>query len=902
MNRHEERQLAKFYRERNLGPVKIYAVIGYTLVPLFWLLDLVVVPEHADLLLKVRAFIAASCVGVHLAARYRPSWIERALTPISMWMAFMVAWSVTAMVFLHDGYASPYYAGICLVVITVGFLSVWPATTAVFFYALTYLPYALPLFLGAPVENPRLAATHHVFLLSTIIISFVAQQFRFRLETAKFLDSMRLAEASRSLEDALGRLTEMDRLKNEFFNNVTHELRTPLTMILSPLDVMLHEEEGATLPRSTRASLQLIWRNGIKLLKLINDLLDLSKIEERYLRLRVENTDLTSLLIEITEHAAPLAARKNIDVELNIVRTHDDLHVDVEKLERVFVNLLSNALKFSSEGGCVTIELDTEPGPAHREEVVIRVRDTGVGIAPDKLEVIFERFRQAHQSTTRRYGGTGIGLAFAREISRLHGGDIEVESIEGEGSTFSVRLPTGRAHLTEDIVDRRQRAVDVDTELRSGAGEPREWTRVLSARADYRFLDIEEVTERRLVERGDDALKATRVLVVEDNIELLRFIHSQLADEHAVYLAQHGRQGLELAIRERPDIIVTDYMMPELDGIELITELRKVSELSETPIVMLTAKNDAEDRIRSRSVGADAYLSKPFSPQELRATIRALLEKRGRQATNLIAAQAKSLEIISAGLAHEIHNPLSYVRNAQFVIAQSAEHVVRVASALPPGTLDEEAQARLTKAVGKIESMTSVAGGGIERIESIVDLVRRYAREGYPDAPESVVFDGLVREVIRLAIPARTEEVTLEVALDAAEVEIACIVDEMQQVIRNLIQNAIDAVAEQGGGRVEVRTRCDAEYLYLDVIDDGPGIPRELLSRIFTPFFSTKAGGEGMGLGLAICHQVVRAHRGVIDVSSSEDEGTHFVVRVPRVPVPGGRPRATTSGPMRVSA
>lgn len=882
MNEHQERQLAAFYRDRNLGPIKIYAVIGYTIVPLFWLLDLVVVPDLATELLFLRAFIAVHCIIVHPIAVYRPQWIERILTPLSMWMAFMVAWSVTAMVFLHDGYSSPYYAGINLVIITVGFLSLWPPTTATIFYALVYLPYALPMFFGRSVPDPGLATTHHVFLLSTIVITFVSQQFRFRLETAKFLDELRLAQTTKSLENALGRLTEMDRLKNEFFNNITHELRTPLTMILSPLDVMLNEEDGPPISRSTRASLQLIWRNGIKLLKLINDLLDLSKIEERYLRLRVDNDDLTGLLREITEHAAPLAARKEIDVRLEIVATHDDLHVDLEKLERVFVNLLSNALKFTGEGGRVTIELDVERSVDGVDSVVVRVHDTGIGIPADKLEVIFERFRQADQSTTRRHGGTGIGLSFAREISRLHGGDIDVASVVGTGSVFTVRLPTGRAHLTPDIVDRRRRAVSVGREQRSSDAEPREWTRVLSARPDYRFLDIEEVTERRLVERGDDALKATRVLVVEDNIELLRFIHSQLQDEHAVYLAQHGRQGLELANRERPDIIVTDYMMPEMDGIELIASVRGSSELAETPIIMLTAKNDVDDRIRSRTAGADIYLSKPFSPSELRASIRGLLEKRGRQATSLMAAHARSLEIISAGLAHEIHNPLSYIRNAQYVISQSASQVLRAADQLPTEVFDETTRARLVKSVGKIEAMTSVADGGIERIESIVDLVRRYAREGYPDQPELVTFDAMVQEVVQLAVPPPGEQVTLELSLGTEDLAIACVADEMQQVVRNLIQNAIDAVSAQGGGRVDVRTSYDASYLYFHVEDDGPGIPREMLSRIFTPFFSTKAGGEGMGLGLAICHQVVRVHRGIIDVQSIEGEGTRFVVRLPR--------------------
>lgn len=864
-------ELQRHIDDQNFGALRISAIIGYTIVPGFWLLDVLVLPEQKWLFGAMRLFAAVCCIIVHLGIVHRPSLVRRYLGFLSQYLALLVAWSIEFMVFSLGGYDSPYYAGLLLVVMTIGYLFAWPLRTALLFNALVYVPYLAPTLFGArPWGDGQVAVANHVFLLSTMLISSIAQQVAYGLRSREILGRIHLEQTREELEGANARLQESDRLKSEFFNNITHELRTPLTMILSPLDVLLRDT-GARLDESERASLQLMWRNAIKLLRLIETLLDLSRIEEKYLRLRVQRSDLVDLLEEIVQHTQPLAARKHIHVSLQASRTADDLWTDHEKLERVVVNLLSNALKFTDDGGRVTLWLD-----ADETHATIAVEDNGIGIAPEAHEVIFERFRQADGGTTRRYGGTGIGLAFAREIARLHGGDIHVESEPGQGSTFILRIPRGRDHLSDDVLDRRKVNRAVPEPARANDREPREWSRALALRTDVRFVDIDEVTERRLIDRGDDRMKATRILVVEDNVELLRFIHTQLQGEHAVYLAQDGLQGLELAERERPDVIVTDYMMPELDGLGLIAALKQRPALADVPVVLLTAKADPSDRIRGREAGADIYLSKPFSPSELRAAIRTLLERRGRQASSLLAAQTQSLELISAGLAHELHNPLSYVRNAQHAIARDAQKVLAAA-----GELSHEARADLDKPLRRIGRMLDVADTGIERIEAIVELVRRYARDGYPEGTELVAFDDLVRDVLRFIVPPDPERTRVRQELSAPGALVEGRADELQQVVRNLIQNAVDAVTEHGEGSIRIRTGVEDGMLRFVVEDDGPGIPRERIGRVFTPFFSTKAGGDGMGLGLAICHQVVRAHDGLIEVESAAGEGARFEVRLP---------------------
>ncbi len=304
------------------------------------------------------------------------------------------------------------------------------------------------------------------------------------------------AVLERITEDRV-RIENLDRLRTQFFSNITHELRTPLTMIMAPLEGLLEGEIGNLRPHQ-KEYLRPIQRNALKLLKLINDLLDLAKIEEKYLRLRVEQTNLVGLVTDIVEQARPLAARKGISLDLERNHVDADLQVDIEKMERVLVNLISNALKFTELDGRVCIWIDSRGN-----EVQVGVRDTGVGIAADQLDRIFERFSQADGTTTRRYGGTGIGLALAKEIVELHGGRITVESVEGEGSQFVVHLKRGGAHLQPEILERR-RSVNPATEARRGEDrEPREWTRLLLERKDYRFLEIAEATERRIASRGD---------------------------------------------------------------------------------------------------------------------------------------------------------------------------------------------------------------------------------------------------------------------------------------------------------------------------------------------------------------------------------------------------------------
>lgn len=870
---------------RNTDALRYGAAIGATFVPAFWLLDLVVVPNRVFELLFLRVLMGLFSVAVLVLIWKKRSFMEQRHTFFTQALSLLITWSIELMVFLHEGYSSPYYAGICLVVMTAGFLFSWTTRNALIFSLLVYVPFLMPAVTDQiPITNAPLFFVQQFFLVSTIGIVFISQQFRYRLEERGFFGARALERTKASLEEALAKLKELDRAKGHFFSNITHELRTPLTMILAPLESIMAEDLGPCTEKQ-KSYLQSISKNGLKLLKLINDLLDFTKIEEHHLKLHLQKTDLVDFLQELVDFSKPLAQRAGIQLDLEIEAKPADLYVDLELMERAVINLVSNALKFTRKGGRVTLRLcETD---AH---ALLEIADTGIGIPKDKLETIFERFSQADVSVTRRYGGTGIGLAFVREIVELHGGSVQVSSVPGQGSTFAIELKRGSEHFSKTTLERRQESASVD-ELRRGEDrEPREWSRKLVSQQEYRLQDIVAATERRDPQTQARKTGQATILVVEDNPEVQRFVQMQLEDDYSVCVASNGQEGLDLALKETPDVIVTDYMMPEMDGAAMLRHLRQHTSTADVPAIMLTAKARLEDRVEVRQAGADIYLGKPFSPKELSAAIAQLLKKRGLQVAHMAKVQSKSLEIISAGLAHELHNPLTYIKNACFVIGETLEKIGTVLK--NPEADPDKTQELFSASQNKISRMMNTAETGIRRIEQIVELVRRYAREGFSQEPVCLNVDAALKDVASLVSPKTDEEVHVDLDLQIGDGFVLCVAQDMQQVFRNLIQNAIDAAtgsrnttASDGArGQVTVLSRKQENQALIEVKDNGPGISKENIDRIFSPFFTTKTSGQSMGIGLAIANQIVMQCKGSIRVASEPEGGAVFTVQLPLVP------------------
>jgi signal transduction histidine kinase len=392
----------------------------------------------------------------------------------------------------------------------------------------------------------------------------------------------------------------------------------------------------------------------------------------------------------------------------------------------------------------------------------------------------------------------------------------------------------------------------------------------------FRLIDIEQATEQRIVERDpDEASRVHSVLVVEDTPDVIRVIHLALHQHFRVLAAPDGAKGFELAVKHRPSLIVTDLMMPEFDGLELTRRLRAEPTTRHIPIVMLTARGAVDDRVRGLDSGVNAYLSKPFSGKELVSTVRSLMEAQHGTAELLLTHQMDSLEVLAGGLAHEIKNPLNYIKNALANIHRDSHKVVEL---IAPGRAADPEQIAVLSA--RIERMFQSAESGVTRIAATVDLMIRYSREGYSRTLQPYDAFQAIHDVAALVLAASGADIEFSVDLrDDGTVE--CVPEELNQVLTNLIQNAVDAVRSPGG-KVAVAGRVDGDSLVLSIADNGVGIAPENQAKIFSAFFTTKDVGRGLGLGLTIAHRCVMALGGKIDVRSRPGEGTEFTLRLPR--------------------
>lgn len=429
-----------------------------------------------------------------------------------------------------------------------------------------------------------------VFALVAVVTYLLFNRYRLQQSNRR----LKLEHQQLKLEQEAAQIRQMNEIKSRFFANISHEFRTPLNLILAPL-----RQHPTTIPVKEMSMMR---RNADRLLRLVNQLLDLSKVEVGMLKLDKRIIEISSFLQNLAQSFVPLAHSKGIEYQINIPERDYLLESDPDKLEKIIYNLLSNAFKFTPSGGKVTIHALI----AHKNKLRLSVSDTGIGIAEEMREKIFDRFYQVDSSHTRAYEGTGIGLALTKELVELFDGEIEVDSQEGQGSIFTVSIPIqlldASAVVGNDI-----------------------WTAPLPMTAPPVVIDPTPSTVDPV---STMAKEQAHLLLVEDNVDLRNYLQAQLSERFQVSVAENGEVGLQQAKSLVPDLVISDIMMPKLDGIGLTKALRSDDVTSHIPILLLTARDDGETKIKGFETGAEQYLLKPFEKEELLARIKGLLEQR----------------------------------------------------------------------------------------------------------------------------------------------------------------------------------------------------------------------------------------------------------------------------------
>jgi signal transduction histidine kinase/ligand-binding sensor domain-containing protein/CheY-like chemotaxis protein len=459
---------------------------------------------------------------------------------------------------------------------------------------------------------PWWATTWAYFTYALLIIGLIYFVWRMQLRRVKIKHEYEMSKFEAE------KMHEVDEMKNRFFANLSHEFRTPLTLIFGPTKDIIEK----TKELKTKENAGIIKRNASKLYSLVNQLLDLSKLEAGKMKLETIEQNIIPLLKGYVLSFSSLAERKKIELKFNTVEEDLKAYIDKDKLEKIVNNLLSNAFKFTPEGGKIVVSV-SKPTPmsppgrgikgvGHKGEVVeISVSDNGIGIAKERLDKIFNRFYQVDGSHTRESEGTGIGLSLTKELVELHKGKIEVESEYGRGTTFTVLLPLGKGHLEpEEIVEK-----ELSEEVKVAAEE----------------AELIPETERKKEKLEIDVLLATDkklLLIVEDNPDVRSYIISHLEEEYRILEAANGEEGLREALEHFPELIISDVMMPKMDGFGLCNKLKTDERTSHIPVILLTAKATDKDKIVGYETGADDYIMKPFDSGVLKVRIKNLIDQR----------------------------------------------------------------------------------------------------------------------------------------------------------------------------------------------------------------------------------------------------------------------------------
>ena len=636
------------------GRTRTAAYLSLVLYGLFIALDAVYVPRYFLTILFIRLGVMAAVLVILTLLRRAKA--GRAVMNLALILPLVDAAGIAIMTYLLGGFLSSYYQGLNIIVMGMIVLIPLAFRYTIYLYVAVWFMYTVPSVIkflsgepvtvvnGVPYDTWRFVINNVFFLTSIIVVGAVGSWVMENIRRRELRSRLQLEELTAQLKESNIKLKSLDELKTQFFANVNHELRTPLTLMLAPLKAVLEGRMGRLSP-TLQDTFETIQRNGYKLLKLINNLLDLNRLEEGKMRLKVKPVNLVEFIPPLLASAKPMADQKQIRLYFQHPPHPVELTLDPDQFEKVVFNLLSNALKFTNKGGRITIYIEDRD-----HAVTMTVEDTGIGIPANMLESIFDRFSQVDGSKSRAQEGTGIGLALAREIVLVHQGSIHAESELGKGSRFIVELRKGEEHFDESVLDRRSEDVPIGLRRRTTDTEE---PRVQDIVTDFRRLQLVDLEKVDLGSGRIDEAKVhdALILCIDDNPEVLKLMKMLLADEFDLELMTSAEQGLKFMRDRNPDLVLCDVMMPGMDGHAFSRAVKGDDSLKHIPIILVTARTGAEMLNEGIQAGADDYISKPFDSTELKARIRSQL--RLRQMESELALVNRNLKMRTSDLVEQ---------------------------------------------------------------------------------------------------------------------------------------------------------------------------------------------------------------------------------------------------------
>jgi signal transduction histidine kinase len=662
-------------------------------------------------------------------------------------------------------------------------------------------------------------------------------------------------------------LEQIDKAKTVFFSNISHEFRTPLTLILSPLEELLNQQ-NSNLSAIEQQNIETSHRNALRLLKLVNTLLDFSRIESGKLQASYTLTEITDLTKKLVANFRSVIEKAGLTLNVKAETLMQLVYLDRPMWEKIVFNLLSNAFKYTLAGS-ITVELTAEDKYA-----VLSIQDTGVGIPAEELPHMFERFHRVQQASGRTFEGTGIGLSFIKELVQLHNGDISVTSELNKGSTFTVRIPFGKEHLPQHQI----------------TTQPMEET-VASG------MFVEEagtllVKQKISGNAGTEQKNLPLVLIVDDNADMRDHLQSIMAPHFNVITANNGLEALHKIQEQPPVLVLSDVMMPVMDGIGLVKEIKSNITTAHIPIILLTARAGEESKIVGWETGADDYLTKPFSSKELISRVSSQIRTQQIRTEALmdIAEQkqySKKLEEMNRELI-KMNEELS---SFAYVSSHDLQEPLRKIQMFSKRILEKEVHALSDEGKNFFYRMDNAAN----RMQRLIDDLLAYSRTNTAQKRfEKTPLNDLMKDVMQELLEKITATGTV-IEYDALP-ELKIIPFQFKQLFTNLISNSIKFAKPGIPPHIVIKSTLvtgaqinehaadkKRKYWHLSFADNGTGFDSQYKEQIFGLFqrLHGRKEYEGTGIGLAIAKKVVDNHSGFISAEGKENEGATIHIYLP---------------------